>query len=89
MKIDDAFLPWSVFIADLSSIDGQIEEEGVRMEIEKIKVGLPIQLEILPDEEGQLAIGAAAPLYNLETSFLPVFHQLELTLDVQQLEEEE
>lgn len=82
--IDEAFLPMNEVVEILGDIEGRITDwqEGVQMDIDKVELELPMQLEILVDENDEVMIGGAPPLYYVETSFMPVFHQISLVLTV-------
>ena len=83
-NIDDVFMQFSQLITQLSTIEGVtkdlVEEEVVKMQIDQVELELPIQLDIVTDELGKVEIGGIPPLYYMETSFNPSFHQLKLTL---------
>ncbi len=83
-KVDEAFLHFTELIEELSDIDGLVREPGeethIAMEIEEVEMELPIQLDIVIDERGKVLLGSVPPLYNVSTSFNPVFHQLSLKL---------
>ena len=84
-KIDEAFLDFSEFMEHLSTLDGKVADvegdEAISMEIETVKMGLPFQLDIAVDDDGEVSLGAVPPLYYTETSFMPAFHQIEITLE--------
>lgn len=84
-QIDEAFLSFPELIENLSDVDGVFEEvmddEKIKMEIESIKMELPIQLDVVVDENGKVLLGSVPPLYDIQTSFDPVFHQIGLTLE--------
>ncbi len=83
-QIDESFLPMNEVVETLGDIQGRITDwqEGVQMDIDKVELDLPIQLEILVDENNEVLIGGTPPLYYVETSFMPVFHQISLVLTV-------
>ncbi|MEL6865622.1 MAG: hypothetical protein AAFP19_14440 [Bacteroidota bacterium] len=85
--IDEAFLPLSEMIEELSDWEGQMnevfEKERVRMEIESARLELPVELDIVVNEEGKVELGAVTPLYDVSTSFNPVFHQIRIGLVAQ------
>lgn len=57
------------------------EEIGVNMYVSSIALDMPVQLDVVVDENGQVTLGATPPLYKVETSFEPVFHQLRFTFE--------
>ncbi|MEM9820552.1 MAG: hypothetical protein AAF985_05750 [Bacteroidota bacterium] len=84
-KIDEDFLGFSEFVEQLASVDGKVSgieaDEAISMEIETVKMGLPFQMDIAVAEDGTVALGGVPPLYYTETSFMPAFHQIEITLE--------
>ncbi len=71
-------------LEDLATIEGRsagsTEEQLVVMEIESAELEVPVQLDLLVEENGKVVLGAVPPLYDVATSFDPVFHQLKITL---------
>ena len=57
------------------------EEEGVVMGVEKISLDMPVQLDVVLNTDGSVSLGTTPPLYRIETSFNPVFHQLKFTME--------
>src|SRR5918993_3996211 len=57
------------------------EEEGVVMGIEKICLDMPVQLDVVLNQDGSVNVGTAPPLYRIDTSFSPIFHQLKFTME--------
>jgi hypothetical protein len=81
-SLDEAYLPFAEFSSDLANLDGMIldDEEQLSMVVDEVTCDMPVEMDILIDKDGKVEIGAAAPLYYLETSFVPVFHQLKVKL---------
>ncbi len=82
-QIDRASLPLAEFILNASDLEGGTQGEATDdpMRIERAKLGMPVELEIVVDERGEVTLGATPPLYYLDTSVMPVFHQVTLTLE--------
>lgn len=82
-RIDEAYLSFSEFVVAASEIDGAIADpgKGVAMEVEQATLGMPVEMDVVVDDDGSVAIGTIPPLYYLETSMMPVFHQVTLTLE--------
>lgn len=82
--LDEALLPFHHFVEQLSDLDGWVgeKESPVQMRLEKAAMELPIQFEVETAHESVLALAASPPLYYLETSFMPVFHQLKIVLEL-------
>lgn len=49
--------------------------------VEKATMGTPCQLNITVNDEGKVSLGCIPPLYYVETSFMPVFHQIEVSIE--------
>lgn len=83
--IDEAFLTMSELIETLSDLEGHVTglegAEIIRMEMEAVELELPLQLDITVSDEGEVIVGGVPPLYYVETTVLPVFHQLRIALE--------
>lgn len=55
-------------------------ETGQVLTVEKIKVDIPIELRVNVDDVGQVTLRGSAPTQRTETSVLPTFHQMQLTV---------
>lgn len=78
--IDEAFMPLSRMIAEMLSFQGDFvdDEAGVRMHITACELELPVELSIGRDAQGGLQIGSTPPLYHVDTTIRPSFHQVRL-----------
>lgn len=81
--IDEAMMPFEEMINTLVEPVEEIadEENGVNMYVSSIALDMPIQLDVVVDENGKVMLGATPPLYKVETSFETVFHQLRFTFE--------
>jgi hypothetical protein len=83
---DDFFISLSDFVEDLSSIDyrisAQLNHENISQTIENISMETACQLQINVEENGKVSIGAIPPMYYLETSVMPVFHNIKLKIEL-------
>jgi hypothetical protein len=79
--IDEAFLPLSellpLLLPDLSEL--RDDTMGVLSTVTGVDLETPVELDIVVDPSGRVAIGGTPPIYHLETSSLPVFHQVRFT----------
>jgi len=83
--MDEAFVPLHRLLPDLLPLTAVIEDEelGVRQIVTGCEVDTPIELDLVVGSgstAGTVQIGAAPPLYHLETSDLPVFHRVRITV---------
>lgn len=85
---DDDFIELSDFIIEMSNVDFYFSEHFMDSEIvlqpEKIETETPIQLAIEIDENNIVRIGAIPPMYYVETTFMPVFHNINLIIEAQE-----
>ncbi len=88
--VDEAMLEMSELVAEMTDIDGYIEdiEMGTSMSLEYVEMDMPVQLDIDVLEDGSLSLGGAPPLYYVATTILPVFHQLKVKISVTEKSEE-
>jgi hypothetical protein len=82
--IDETMLAWSEFISQMTEVDGYLrdDEMGTAMQLEKVEMSMPIQLELHVGDDGKVVIGGSPPLYYVDTTILPVFHQLSIKIGV-------
>jgi len=72
----DPLPPLGRFVADLLAL----EPADGSMQMTAITVAMPVELDVLSGGGRVLALGASPPTQAIETSVLPVFHQLRVTL---------
>jgi hypothetical protein len=82
--IDETMLEWSDFISQMTEVDGYLrdDEMGTAMQLEKVEMSMPIQLDLHVAEDGRVILGGSPPLYYVDTTILPVFHQLSIKIAV-------
>ena len=68
---------------------GALEPDEGSIWMVEIAIATPVELDVLAGGEQVLALGASPPTQSIETSVLPVFHQLRVTLVCDEPEEEE
>lgn len=74
----DPLPPLGRFIADLMALEPDAAEQGAM--IERLTVEMPIEIDLLAGGDAVLACGASPPTQRIETSILPIFHRLRVTL---------
>jgi len=79
--IDEAFFPFQEIIRKLTSFNGTLEdkEESVRSYIYEFSVETPLELDVVVDDENWVHIGSTPPIYDVDTSFRPSFHNIRFT----------
>ena len=87
-NINDDFIPLHEFVDEFISIDTYMEShfeyQTIAMQVQKITTETPCQLSIEVDENGQVQIGSIPPLYYVETSFMPVFHNIKINFELEE-----
>lgn len=83
---DDGPDDWSLptvasLVAALADIDetAEVLSEGT-LSIDALSVASPIELDVAVDEEGAVRITGSTPTQWTETTILPVFHAIRLTI---------
>lgn len=81
-EIDEAMLAFGEFVAEMTDVDGYLydSEEAAAMQVEEVELSMPVQLDLVVSDRGDVVVGSSPPLYYAETTFLPVFHQLKVRI---------
>ncbi|NIJ21102.1 hypothetical protein FHS95_002805 [Sphingomonas naasensis] len=72
----DPLPPLGAFVGELMDLVDPSDPAG----LERITVDMPIECDLLSGGGAVLALGASPPTQRIETSLLPVFHRLRVTL---------
>jgi hypothetical protein len=82
--MDEAFFPLREMIRDLASFPGEFvdDEAGVRSYIHAFEIESPVELDVFRNEEGEVRIGSAPPLYRVDTTFRPWYHNIRFTAEL-------
>lgn len=80
--IDEAYASFVDNIIAFADIPGIFEDPQhvQRLRVRKIEVETPIELDLRASKEAVTALGTAPPVYRTETTIMPVFHTLRMTL---------
>lgn len=85
---NEDFIAFSEFVEEFTSIGNYMEanfdNQTVAMQIEKIRTETACQLHIDVDDNGEVKIGTIPPLYYVETSFMPVFHNIKINFEIEE-----
>lgn len=73
----DGLPPFADVVLALAAVDGA-DAGGPAMDVARLRVSFPVELEIEADEAGRVAVRGAPPLVLTRTGVMPVFHQLAL-----------
>jgi len=84
-QIDEAMLEMAEFVSQMTEVEGYLidPENEIAMKLEEVKLSIPIELDLLVAEDGSVILGGSPPLYYTETTILPVFHQLNVTIKIE------
>jgi hypothetical protein len=74
-------IPLQQFVEGLTDIEGEVwdAEKVVHSYIHEFKIEMPVELELLVDDEGKVEIRSAPPLYYVDTTFRPSYHAIRFT----------
>lgn len=82
---DDDFIEFNEFILEMANVDFYLTEHFMDEEIilkpKQVHTETPVQLIVEVDENDEVRIGAIPPMYYVETTIMPVFHAVKLTID--------
>ena len=81
-SIDEAYASVAANIAAFADIPGVFKDPGgaQRLRIRQIEVETPVELDLRASGDSVAALGTAPPVYRTETTIMPVFHTLRMTL---------
>jgi hypothetical protein len=93
MPIDDAWLqPFTTLVTGIADVEASMSEPalGVAWHMERAVLDTPLELSVEVAEDGSVALATAPPTQHVETTYMPVFHQIRMTVaaDVQQEDED-
>jgi hypothetical protein len=80
--IDEAYAPFAANITAFADLLGVYEDAArtQRLRATRIEIETPFELELRATAKGVGPIGAAPPVYRTETTIMPVFHTMRMTL---------
>lgn len=84
--VDDALAPFSAYIASLLAIpDPSVDEStGQSLYVESLRLSMPFEMDTFSDGTRVLLAGGPPTQYT-ETTIMPVFHQLRVTIEADPL----
>jgi hypothetical protein len=76
--MDESFFPLHSVIEGLKPTPSEFfdDDEGVHSFIDKIEIDMPVELSITVDSNGTVIIGTTPPLYYVDTTYRPSYHQI-------------
>jgi hypothetical protein len=81
-QIDEKLQPFSVLIESLSAITHAAPESDFweALKVDRILVDLPLEIDVLVNDDNSITLGSAPPTQHIETSFMPTIQNLKLTI---------
>jgi hypothetical protein len=82
--LDQELLPFAEVVHALAEIEGVVGDDqwGMKMSVEEIEIDMPLEFDIMTDENGNVVLGGAPPTQTIETSFMPVFHRVKVGIKI-------
>lgn len=84
--IEEKYLSIRQLIEAMTPEEGKVVDDwgASAMTVEGLEIDMPVEMDLQVTEEGEYGIemGMAPPLYYADTSILPVFHQVRMTVKV-------
>lgn len=84
LEEDEILIPFAEMVQQLVDYGEPLEDPlaDQAMMIEKVKVEMPVEIKVLVDDAGQASLKSNAPTQSTETTIMPVFHWLKLTIEL-------
>ena len=82
--IDEAMLEMGEFIVQVSDFEGHLFDPDslTSFQLEEVDLSMPVQLDLLVQDDGEVTLGSSPPLYYADTTIMPVFHQMKVKIRV-------
>ena len=80
----DILIPFADMLQQLVDYGEPLEDplSNQAMMIEKVKVEMPVEFKVLVDDDGKATLKSNAPTQSTETTIMPVFHRMKLTVQL-------
>ena len=81
-EIDEKLEPLSFMMEAFSAITEAAPEEDFWdvMKVGQMKFDFPVEVDVHVDDEGGITLGSAPPTQYIETSFMPVMQNVQITI---------
>jgi hypothetical protein len=78
--MDEAFVPLHEMVLGMAA-RGDIRSDalGIHMYIDGFAIETPIELDVVVGDDGAVTLGSVPPLYRVDTSLRPAYHQIRFT----------
>jgi hypothetical protein len=80
---EDAYAlpPFADLVAGLADVDIDADLDPARaMDVERVTLALPVELTVVPSDDGGVRVRGSTPTQYTETTVMPAFHRLTLHL---------
>ena len=81
---NEILIPFAEMVQQLVDYGEPVEDplSERTMAIEQVKVEMPVEINVLVNDDGQTSLKSNAPTQSTETTIMPVFHRLKLTVEL-------
>ncbi|MGK7953860.1 MAG: hypothetical protein AB4063_01120 [Crocosphaera sp.] len=82
---NEILIPFADMVQQLVDYGEPLEDpfSNQTMMIEKVKVDMPVEIKVLVEDDGVTTIKSNAPTQSMETTIMPVFHRMRLTVELE------
>lgn len=81
---NEILIPFADMVQQLVDYGEPLEDpfSHQAMMIEKVKVEMPVEIKVLVEDDGTTTLKSNAPTQSTETTIMPVFHRMKLTVEL-------
>jgi len=81
---NEILLPFADMVQQLVDYGEPLEDpfSNQAMMIEKVKVEMPVEIKVVVEDDGTTTLKSNAPTQSTETTIMPVFHRMKLTVEL-------
>lgn len=81
---DDPLMPFAEVVSTLVDYGGQVGDprSGLVLTVDRVKLDTPIEIRPEVSADGTVRLKGAPPTQHTETTILPVFHQMTMTVEL-------
>ncbi|NEQ76485.1 MAG: hypothetical protein F6K23_27695 [Okeania sp. SIO2C9] len=84
LEENEILIPFADMVQQLVDYGEPLEDpfSNQAMIIEKVKVEMPVEIKVLVEDDGKTTLKSNAPTQSTETTIMPVFHQMKITVEL-------
>ncbi len=81
---NEILIPFAEMVQQLVDYGEPLEDpvSNQAMMIEKVKIDMPVEINVLVEDDGTTTLKSNAPTQSTETTIMPVFHRMRLTVEL-------